>query len=81
MQRISTGILNIYIAVQELCIFVDDAFKHAKICRIVGDSRIFVNILTNMKKRRVNEIGGRVGSKLKIRVLGKMMKYKLSVRN
>jgi len=27
MQRISTGVLNIYIAVQELCIFVDDAFK------------------------------------------------------
>lgn len=31
MQRISTGVLNIYIAVKKLRIFIDDAFKRAKI--------------------------------------------------
>lgn len=41
MQRISTGVLNIYI-VQKLHIFVDDAFKRAKIRKIVGDVRVFV---------------------------------------
>jgi len=63
MQRISIGVLNIYIAVQELCIFVNDAFKYSEIRRIVVDSRVFVNILTSIKKRRVNEIGGQVGSR------------------